>query len=112
MVEAISIETLTKKLRDVFCVENQSSKKYSEVWLSEVDFGGLYQANKFELNVKSDEIIKSCSDEISDIVDIIFRELSEGERAQIWRVIVYDANDSVHCESDDILVYSEAEACK
>ena len=32
---------LIKKLHDVFCVNNKIGKKYTEVWLSEVDLGGL-----------------------------------------------------------------------
>ena len=36
MVETISIEDLKTKLRDIFCAENKT-KKYSHIWLSDVD---------------------------------------------------------------------------
>ena len=51
MVKAISINGLKEKLQDVFCKKDRTDKKYAEVWLSDVDFGGLYQSDKFVLNV-------------------------------------------------------------
>ena len=111
MVNTISIEDLKKKLKDIFCSENKTSGKYSEVWLSEVDFDGLYQSHKFVLNVKAEHEISSCNDEIKYIVTNLFKQLSKEELSFVWRVVVYNSFEEVHCASDEILVYTEEESC-
>jgi len=111
MVIAISIEELAKKLKDIFCAENKASKKYSEIWLSDVDFGGLYQTDKVVVNVKADHDVESCNEEIKYIVTVLFKKLSKEELALIWRVDVYNSSEEIHCQSDDILVYATVDAC-
>ncbi len=100
-------------LHRIFCETNLKDKKYSEVWLSEVDFGGMYSNGKYVLNVKAEHKIDSCSGEISDILDMINEQAKE-DLEYIWRVDVYDSNDQFHCQSfnNDILIYTEESACK
>ena len=111
MVNTISIDDLKKKLKDIFCNENKTSHKYAEVWLSDVDFGGLYQTDKFVVNVKAEHKISSCNEEIKYIITDLFKQLSKEELSLIWRVDVYNSFEQIHCQSDDILVYTEADAC-
>lgn len=111
MVNTISIEDLKKKLKDVFCDENKTSHKYSEVWLSDVDFGGLYQTDKVVVNVKAEHEIASCNEEIKYIVTHLFRQLTKEERSMIWRVDVYNSFEEIHCQSDDMIVFTEQGAC-
>ena len=111
MVVAISIEDLKKKLNDIFCKENRGKNKYSKVWLSEADFGGLYQSDKFIVNVKAEQEIDSCNEEIKYIVTNLFKQLSKEELSSIWRVEVYNSFEEIHCQSDDILVYTDVDAC-
>ncbi len=111
MVAEISVEDLIKKLRDVFCAENKTSKKYSEIWLSDVDFGGLYQTDKVVVNVKAEHIIESCNEEIKYIVTVLFKQLSRIELSLIWRVDVYNSFEEIHCQSEDLLVYNTMDAC-
>ena len=111
MVETISIEDLILKLKDIFCAENKVRKKYAEVWLSDVDFGGLYNSDKFVVNVKAQHHILSCNEEIKYIVTQLFKQLSIEERTLIWRVDVYNSNEQLHCQSSDILVYTTVDAC-
>jgi len=111
MVTTISIDDLKKKLRDVFCTENKLNRKYSEVWLTDVDFGGLYQVDKFVVNVKAEHHIESCNEEIKHIVTNLFKQLSQSELSYIWRVNVYNSNEEIHCYSQDILVYNTFDAC-
>lgn len=111
MASKLSIEELKSKLKNLFCEENKTSHKYSEVWLSDVDFGGLYQTDKVVVNVKAEHEILSCNNEIKYIVAHLFGQLPVEERSMIWRVKVYNASEQMHCESDDILVYTEADAC-
>ena len=111
MVNTISIGDLKKKLKDIFCRENKLSHRYSEVWLSNVDFGGLYQTDKFVVNVKAEHEILSCNEEIKYIVTHLFEQLTTEERSLIWRVDVYNSFEEIDCQSDDILVYTETDSC-
>jgi hypothetical protein len=111
MVTTISIEDLKKKLKDIFCAENKTNRKYSEIWLSDVDFGGLYQSDKFVVNVKSEYQIASCNEEIKHIVTNLFKQLSKEELSFIWRVDVYNSDEQFHCQSEDIPVYTTVDAC-
>jgi hypothetical protein len=112
MVNTVSINDLKKKLKDIFCSENKAKKKYSEVWLSEADFDGLYQSHKYVVNVKAEHEISSCNEEIKYIVTNLFKQLSKDELACVWRVIVYNSFEEMHCASDDILVYTEEDSCE
>ncbi len=111
MVEKLSIEDLKKKLKDVFCAENRTANKYSAVWLTNADFGGLYESSKFIVHIKAEHEIDSCNEEIKYIITVLFKQLSKEELSAIWRVDVYNSFEEMHCQSEDILVYTEADAC-
>lgn len=111
MVTTISLEDIKSKLKDIFCAENKANKKYSEIWLSEVDFGGLYQSDKFVVNVKAEHQIASCNEEIKYIIKNLFKELNEEEVSMIWRVNVYNSDEQIHCQSQELMVYNIDEAC-
>jgi hypothetical protein len=107
----MDIKILVENLNDVFCNNNKTSgKKYSEVWLSEVDFGGLYNNGMFLLCVKAEHEIDSCSSEITDIVNLLDKEANE-ELKYIWSVRVYNIDNQIHCEREDIQVFNIADAC-
>jgi hypothetical protein len=53
-------KALIKRLNHLFCDLNRAGKKYTEVWLSDVDFGDLYRADKYILNVKAEHAIDAC----------------------------------------------------
>lgn len=112
MGKQISIEDLKEKLKDIFCSENRTYKRYSEVWLSDANFGGLYQSHKYIVNVKADHEIPSCNSEIKSIVTKLFDKLKKNEWSLIWRVVVYNSFEEIHCASEDILVYSKIDACE
>jgi hypothetical protein len=104
-------KTLINKLNTVFCRKNREDKKYSEVWLSDVDFGGMFDSGKFVLNIKAEHTIDNCNDEIFSIVNMLNSEAPEVFE-KIWRVVVYNPDDTWHCyTNEDILVYTEASAC-
>lgn len=104
-------KALIKKFNEIFCNLNRDVKKYSEVWLTDADFGGLYYSGQFVLNIKAEHQIPSCSDEISDII-MILAEKSPDELKLIWRVDVYNSNEEIHCQSDEGLIYNESIACE
>lgn len=99
-----------EKLNSIFCEINRNNKKYSCVWLTEVDFGGLYQNDKYVLNVKAEHQIDSCNAEIFTIIKLLDEKAKE-ELQNIWRVDVYNANEEIHCWSEELLVFDESDAC-
>ena len=103
-------EIIKKKLNSLFCDINKTGNKYAEVWLSDVDFGELYQSDKYVLNVKAEHLIENCKDEIDEILELL-NEKAKEELQSIWQVRIFDSEDEVHCASDEILVYSESEKC-
>lgn len=111
MVETVSTNNLAKKLKDIFCAENRVSRKYSEVWLSDVDFGGLYTSDKYVVNVKAEHEIESCNEEIKYIITHLFKQLTSEEISQIWRVDVYNSYEIMHCSSGQLPVFKSNEAC-
>ena len=99
-----------KHLQQIFCETNKENKKYSAVWLSDVDLGDMYHTDKYVLNVKAEHQIDNCNEEIISILNLLDKKARE-ELKSIWRVVVYNANEEWHCYSEDIIVYNEQEAC-
>lgn len=99
-----------KTLNSIFCETNQNDKKYSEVWLSEADFGGVYNSGKFVLNVKAEHRIPACDDEIFAVIRLL-QEKAPKALESIWRVVVYNSDDDIHCV-DDLPVYTQSDACR
>ena len=100
---------LIENLNKVFCDTNKERKRYSRVWLTDADFGGLYRSGKYVLNVKAEHEIENCYDEISDILDLLDKVAKE-ELRYIFRVVVYNFYEEIHCHSSE-LVYTEENAC-
>ncbi|RYE28974.1 MAG: hypothetical protein EOP42_15490 [Sphingobacteriaceae bacterium] len=111
MVAAVSVEELKKALKVLFCEENKANHKYAEVWLSDVDFDGLYYSNQFVVHVKMRYQIPSCNKEINHIFLNLFKRLSKGELALIWRVVVYNADEQILSENEITIVYTALEVC-
>lgn len=99
-----------KKLHDVFCESNKGKKKYSQVWLTQLDYGGLYYSNDYALKLKAEHQIENYSTEIKEVSKLL-REKAKEELKYITRVTVYGQNDKAECENDDYLVYEAAAAC-
>ncbi len=89
---------------------NRTEKKYSEVWLSDVDYGDLYHSDKYVvLNVKTANQVESRYEEIRWIIKYLDENAHE-ELRSIWRVQVYNADDRLNSVEDGIPVYEEEEA--
>ena len=99
---------LITNLNHLFCEIGKEGKLYSQVWLEDADFGGLYRSGKFILNVKAHHKIDNCNSEIKDIIQLLDKRANE-ELKHIWRVAVYNADDQVHCV--DNIVYEMDSAC-
>ena len=107
---SVTVEDLAKRLKEVFSAANKETGKYAEVWLSDVEFNGLYQIYKVAVNVKAAHPLASRNEEIKYIVYNIFTKLSKEEHSWIWNLSVYNSNEDVHCESDELLVYNAVAA--
>jgi hypothetical protein len=95
---------LITNLNRLFCDLGKQSKKYIEVWLAYVDFGGLYHSDKFVLNVRSAHKIYSLKTEISDIIFLLY-DKAPSEYPYIYQVVVHGNDDDIHCTADDLMVY-------
>ncbi len=106
----MNTKLLIKKLNQVFCEHNKTDKKYSEIWLSDVDLGGLYNNGMFVLCIKAEHDIDSCYDEISNVIQMLDKEAKE-ELEYIWTVRIYNKEEQIHCEMSDLKVFDEATSC-
>jgi len=105
-------KALIKNLKSIFCDYVKEDKRYSEIWLTDADFGGLYHSGNFILNLKMEKgyEIYSCGEEIDSILQMLDKEAKE-ELQYIWRVDIYDSDEQIHCQSDECLVYEIENAC-
>lgn len=101
-------KTFIRNLNSLFCEVNRQGKRYSQVWLSDIDMGGLYQTGKYELNVKAGFLLESIFGEMDDIIYLL-RDKACEEMKSIWWVKVHNVGDRVACTSDDLLVFEENE---
>lgn len=101
------VTELIMSLREIFQKDNAINNKYSQAWLSEVDFGGLlYRENLFVVNVKIEPHVESRSVELKYIIMELFKDLPQQQNNAIWRVSVHAAKESIECEYDDRLIFS------
>lgn len=70
-------KTLIKKLKEIFAESNKGEKKYSQIWLSEIDLGGLYYSDKFVLRLKAAHTIKDFFNEILEIITMLNEKAKE-----------------------------------
>ena len=99
---------LIKELKNLFIKVNKLEKKYSSVWLSEIDFGGLYYSDKFILNVKTEYHNEVITAEIRKLSALLRENLNVDIYSQIESVTVYNDNDRIWHERGDIILLEEA----
>lgn len=102
-------KALIRKLRDVFGKNDKGVKKYNQIWLSEIDFNGLYQSDKFTLNLKSKNKIERYLTEL-EFVSSLLRDKAKEELKYIMVVKVFGPDEKAEPESDDYIVYEEEAA--
>jgi hypothetical protein len=95
----VVIENLKRLFRDV----NKQGEKYVEVWLSPVEFDNGERSSKhFVLNAIVNHKLGETDDELTPLVALV---KDREEYRHLWRVYVFDPEDELHCESDEILIY-------
>ena len=103
-------KALVKKLREVFSEAFKDGRRYSHIWLSPLDYDGLYQSEDFVLKLRSENKIERYLTEITEVSNVLRKNFKE-ELKHIVSVVVYGPNEKAECEADDYLVYEEAAAC-
>jgi hypothetical protein len=84
-------------------VNEKLGGKYAEVWLSPVEFDGGSRSSKyFYLNVLVNYKLGEADDEITPLVNLL---KDREEYQHIWRTYIFDAEDELHCEADEILIF-------
>ena len=96
-----------KELRELFSSINQTGKKYSKVWLSDMNFGGLYQSGKYKLNIKAGHQTDSYKSEISYIFDLLDAKFDKEEMSYIYTLEVFYDREYASPDRDDIIIYSD-----
>ena len=97
-----------KELKTLFANLAKTDKKYSNVWLSEIDFGGLYFSDKYILNVKMENHIDSITTEIVELSSFLREKLGENILYFIESLTVYNTEDSIWHQQEDIILYDDA----
>ena len=95
------------ELKNLFSSINQSEKRYSKVWLSEPDFGGLYYSGKYILNLKVAHQIDRYKPELSYIHSLLDEKLGKEQDAYIYHLYLYNKNEYDGPDRDDIVLYND-----
>jgi len=95
------------ELRDIFSTLNKKEKKYSAVWLSDENFGGLYHSGKYVLNLKANHEINGYKSEISYLLNFLRGKLDSEKLSYIFNMEVFNENEEAHPDKDDIILYTD-----
>lgn len=101
--------TFIKEIKNIFLDINAKEKKYSRVWLSEANFGGLYRSGKYQVNVKpwhnSDNI-----DEGRNLIYMLHEKIDvETRRKYYYMAQIHNENEEIYTEPGDIVLINEEE---
>ena len=95
------------ELRNIFLALNKLEKRYTRVWLTEMDYGGLYYSGTYILNVITCPNTEEYSPEIKFLINLLSTKLGDEKFALINRVAVYLADEYTHFSKDDIIIYDD-----
>ena len=96
-----------KEIKKLFIDFNKSEKRYSQVWLSEIDYGGLYYSDKYILNVKMEHHIDSIIQEITYVIDFVRKNLSKEIFSYMYSVSIHNDDERIWHEKEDIILYDD-----
>lgn len=95
------------ELRRIFADVNKEDKRYSKVWLSDENFGGLYHSGKYTLYLKSEHKIPRYKTEVSYLIDLLDQKLDKEKSSHIFSFKVYDEDEYASPDRDDIILYND-----
>ncbi len=96
-------------LQDFLCAMNKQQHRYKSAWLHPID--DLTGRPRFRLYVRADVELDCCSDEFDLIFDALYDRRDMEPFKYISGIVVLDRNNQLHCQTEDIKVFNEAEAC-
>ncbi len=96
-----------KELKELFENLIKEGKKYSKIWLSEANYGGLYHSGAYILNVKAGEHFELTSPELKFLSYFLHEKLDKEKRTYFHQVAFYNDNEPIPEEKGDILLYNE-----
>ena len=108
---SITLEEIAAALKELFSNANKNDKKYAEIWLNGVDFGGLYDTDLVVVNISAAYELESCNEELKFIGRQLFPLLDKKVHSKIWRVALYNYSEDVHCDTGEMLVYMAEDIC-
>ena len=99
---------LIKQLKDIFIAINHSEKRYTRVWLTDMDYGGLYYSGQYILCAIAAPHIRVYSPEIRYLIDLLSEKLGKEKFSLINKVVVYlDTEQVYNTDRDDIILYND-----
>jgi len=99
------IENICSFFRKIEC----GDKRYSQAWLSETDFGGVYIKRRFVLHVKTAFLMDDYQPERRRIMHLLRENVPE-EYNLFRGISILDAADRECYTPDDLLVFDRTEA--
>jgi hypothetical protein len=101
-------KALVKNLRGVFS-NSEIRDKYSMIWLSHIDFGGLYHTEtRFDLNVAPKQKVITKFTEIRYVTSFLHSNAKD-EAKQIMAVKIHSPEIDTYDVRTDMILYAEQE---
>ena len=94
-----------RKLKNIFL--NLEDKKYSKVWLSEANYGGLYRSGHYLVNLKFLPDFNEEITYISKTVHMLFDKLDKEQITYVERVAAHPSYEDYYSEPNDIVLYND-----
>ena len=100
------------ELKDIFNTLNKNEHRYSKVWLSDENFGGLYYSGKYVLNLRAKHKIDSYKSEVGYLIRMLREKLGIEKAAYIFNMEVFEEKEYAEPGRDDIILYTDEVAYK
>lgn len=101
------VRNLNQAFRDN---QKEGSNKFTEAWLSYVDFGGLYFTEDIYVLIVKAAYLDGLKEDIHDVYALIDQKAKQ-ELVHIWNVSVHHTDDRIRCTADDFPVFKSDESC-
>ena len=104
-------KALIRNLNQAFCDnQKEGSKKFTEAWLSYIDFGGLYFTDEHYILTVKAAYLDGLHKDIREVLMLI-QQKAEQELKHIAQVSVRHVDDRMYCTADDFPVFKADESC-
>ena len=94
-----------RKLKDIFL--NLEDKKYTKVWLSDANYGGLYRSGHYLVNLKFRPDFNEEITYIRKALRILHDKLDDEQMQHVERIAVHHSYEDYYSEPNDIVLYND-----